>query len=60
MKKPKILFAICGLATAGSIMISADLLEAPAAAGTTADITDVYAFEGADPDNTVFVARSNN
>jgi hypothetical protein len=57
MKKPKLMFAICGLAVAGLVMISADHLDAPAVAGTTADITDVYAFEGSNTANTVFVAN---
>ncbi|MFP2994471.1 DUF4331 family protein [Spongiivirga sp. MCCC 1A20706] len=37
------------------LLVAADHLEAPAVSGTTADITDIYAFEGANPDNTVFV-----
>jgi hypothetical protein len=56
MKKPK-LVAIVGLLTIGVVLMAADHLDAMAVAGTTADITDFYAFEGANPDNTVFVAN---
>lgn len=58
MKKlSKLVIAGAVLLGAGALVISADHIEAPAVAGSTADITDVYAFEGADPDNTVFVAN---
>ncbi len=45
-----------GMLTIVALVIAADHLEAPAVAGTTSDITDLYAFEGANPNNTVFVA----
>lgn len=38
-------------------LVAADHVDAPDVAGTTADITDFYAFEGATQDNTVFVAN---
>lgn len=38
-------------------LVAADHIDAPDVAGTTADITDYYAFEGATQDNTVFVAN---
>lgn len=58
MKKlPKLLIAGAVLLGVGALVIAADHLDAPAVGGTTADITDVYAFEGANPDNTVFVAN---
>lgn len=58
MKKlPKILIA--GALVAGvAALIAADHLDAPAVGGTTADITDYFAFESTeDADNTVFVAN---
>ncbi len=51
------LFIIGGLLSIGIVLMAADHLDATAVAGGTADITDVYAFEGANPDNTVFVAN---
>ena len=51
------LFIAAGLLSAGIVLVAADHLDAPAVAGTTADITDFYAFEGANADNTVFVAN---
>lgn len=39
------------------ILIAADHAEAPGVTGTTADITDLYAFEGSNPNNTVFVVN---
>ncbi len=58
MKKTKF-FAGAGLlgaAVLAAFLISADHLDAPAAAGTSVDIADLYAFEGDNPNNTVFVA----
>ncbi len=51
------LMILGGLFCLGAVFMAADHLDAPAVGGTTADITDFYAFEGADPDNTVFVAN---
>lgn len=51
------LFIIGGLLSIGVVLMAADHIDAPAVVGTTADITDLYAFEGADSDNTVFVAN---
>ncbi|GGX34968.1 DUF4331 family protein [Aquimarina muelleri] len=56
IKKTK-LFILGGLLSTGIVLMSADHLDAPDVAGTTADITDFYAFEGANPDNTVFVVN---
>lgn len=56
MKKTK-LVAITGLIAIGAILIAADHLDAMAISGTTADITDFYAFEGTNPNNTAFVAN---
>lgn len=38
-------------------LVAADHIDAPDVAGTTADITDYYAFEGATQNNTVFAAN---
>jgi hypothetical protein len=57
MKKTKT-FLIAGmLSVIGLIAIAADHIDAPAVQGTTADITDYYAFEGATSSNMVFVAN---
>ena len=42
---------------AGVTLISADHIDAPEVTGTNTDITDFYAFQGADTDNLVFVAN---
>ena len=58
MKKTSSLILGCCIAfTFAFGLIAADHVDAPDIAGTTADITDFYAFEGATPDNTVFVAN---
>lgn len=59
MKKlPKLLIAGAVLLGVGALVIAADHLDAPAVGGTTADITDYFAFESAeDADNTVLVAN---
>ncbi|MEZ5023740.1 MAG: DUF4331 family protein [Chitinophagales bacterium] len=41
----------------GGALIAADHIDAPAVQGGTSDITDFYAFRGADTDNLVFVAN---
>ncbi len=57
MKKlPKLLIAGALVLGVGAL-IAADHLDAPAVGGSTADITDFFAFEGANADNTVFVAN---
>jgi hypothetical protein len=57
MKTIKILFGISMVLTASFFLFSADHLEAPAVQGGTSDITDFYAFRGANTDNVVFVAN---
>lgn len=57
MKKTKILVATIFLAITGLITIAADHIDAPAVSGTSADITDFYAFQGEDTNNLVFVAN---
>ncbi len=59
MKKSK-LFAVIGgigVAVLSIFLISADHIDAPAVQGTTADITDFYAFQGQNSSNFVFVAN---
>ena len=60
MKSKKILLA--GLVTAaivtGGIIYAADHKDAPAVTSQTTDITDMYVFRAADPNNLVFVANT--
>ena len=58
MKKTKIFTAIGGISLLllSLIFMSLDHLDATNVSGTSSDIADFYAFEGEDPDNTVFVA----
>ncbi|MCB0457015.1 MAG: DUF4331 family protein [Flavobacteriaceae bacterium] len=58
MKKTKFygLLAIVVLGVFSVVFISADHIDSPAVTGTTVDIADFYAFEGTNPDNTVFIA----
>lgn len=58
MKKTKIIAAIGGLGIAALsvFMIAADHIDSVEVAGTTTDIADLYAFEGDNPNNTVFIA----
>jgi len=57
MKKTKILFVAGLLSVIGLIMVAADHIDAPAVAGTTADITDFYAFQGEDTNNIAFAVN---
>jgi len=59
MKKSK-LFAVIGgigVAVLSIFLISADHIDAPAVAGTNADITDFYAFQGENSGNLVFATN---
>lgn len=60
MKKRKLLFAaIAAIALSVSgWLIAADHIDSPAVTNQPADITDVYVFRGANPDNLVFVANT--
>jgi len=59
MKKTKIYVAVAiALVMGGSILWAADHIDAPAVTGQTTDITDVYAFQGANASNMVFVANT--
>lgn len=58
-KKTRILTILAGgiLATGmGIALIAADHIDSPSVASSTSDIADLYAFEGDNPDNTVFIA----
>ena len=57
MKKSKFLLGAIFVAIIGLITLAADHIDAPAVQGTTADITDFYAFQGEDTNNIVFVAN---
>lgn len=59
MKKSKFFAVIGGIGVAALsiFLISADHIDAPAVAGTTADITDFYAFQGENSSNFVFAAN---
>lgn len=58
MKKTKLFTAIGGicLMLICITFISSDHIDGTNVAGTTSDISDFYAFEGQNPDNTVFIA----
>jgi len=57
MKKTKFYALLGGMALAGLsiVFLAADHIDSPSVANTTMDIADFYAFEGDNPDNTVFV-----
>ncbi len=59
MKKSKFFAVIGGIGVAALsiFLISADHIDAPAIAGTTADITDFYAFQAENSSNFVFAAN---
>ena len=57
MKKLTRVFGIGVLALAGVFTIAADHIDAPSVQGGSSDITDFYAFQGANTDNMVFVAN---
>ena len=59
MKKTKILIgAAVAVVLGSSILWAADHIDAPAVTGQATDITDVYAFKGADPGSRVFVVNT--
>jgi Domain of unknown function (DUF4331) len=57
MKKTKILLGLSFAGILGLTLIAADHIDAPAVSNTKADITDLYAFQGANTNNLVFVAN---
>ena len=58
MKKSKIYLGLSLVAISGLIFIAADHADAPAVTGNASDITDVYAFQGQDTNNLVFVMNT--
>ncbi len=58
MKKTKIyaLFGGVGLLVASVVLLAADHIDSPSVRATSVDIADFYAFEGDNPNSTVFVA----
>ncbi|NJB81413.1 DUF4331 family protein [Wenyingzhuangia aestuarii] len=57
MKTSKILLGLATIALVSGAIIAADHIDAPDVKGGTSDITDFYAFEGANSSNLVFVAN---
>jgi hypothetical protein len=60
MKRKKIFMAcliVAGL-IAGGVIYASDHIDSPTVAGTPNDITDLYAFQGQNPDNLVLVANT--
>ncbi|MEO8517099.1 MAG: DUF4331 family protein [Flavobacterium sp.] len=58
MRKPKMLLGLSLVATLGLILVAADHADAPVVTGNASDITDVYAFQGQDTNNMVFVVNT--
>jgi hypothetical protein len=59
MKKTKIFVAAAvAVVIGGSVLWAADHIDAPAVTNQATDITDVYAFKGADANNLVLVANT--
>ena len=58
MKKIKLFIGLSLFAVSGLLLIAADHADAPAVTGNASDITDVYAFQGQDTNNMVFVVNS--
>mgnify|MGYP000026452012 CR=1 FL=1 len=57
MKKSIKLLAASAIVAVGIGIMAADHIDSPAVQGTTADITDFYAFQGENTSNLVFVAN---
>ncbi|KAB1157856.1 DUF4331 family protein [Flavobacterium luteum] len=58
MKKTKMVLGLSLVAISGLIFMAADHADAPAVTGNASDITDVYAFQGQDTNNMVFVVNT--
>lgn len=58
MKKTKIVLGLSLVAITGLVFMAADHADAPAVTGNASDITDVYAFQGQDTNNMVFVVNT--
>lgn len=57
MKKTKLYIGLALFAISGLLLIAADHADVPAVTGNASDITDVYAFQGQDTNNMVFVVN---
>jgi hypothetical protein len=57
MKKTKLYLGLSLVAISGLVFMAADHADAPAVTGNANDITDVYAFQGQDTNNMVFVVN---
>ncbi|WP_339836771.1 DUF4331 family protein [uncultured Flavobacterium sp.] len=57
MKKSKILLGLALTGVLAITLIAADHIDAPAVQGGKSDITDLYAFQGSNTNNMVFVAN---
>jgi Domain of unknown function (DUF4331) len=58
MKKTKMYLGLSLVAISGLVFMAADHADAPAVTGNANDITDVYAFQGQDTNNMVFVVNT--
>ncbi|NHM01761.1 DUF4331 family protein [Flavobacterium difficile] len=58
MKKTKLYISLSLIALTGLLLVAADHIDSPGVSNTGNDITDVYAFQGADTNNLVFVVNS--
>ncbi len=58
MKKTKLVLGLSLIAISGLVLVAADHADAPAVTGNASDITDVYAFQGQNPNNLVFVVNT--
>lgn len=58
MKKTKLYLGLSLVVTTGLLLVAADHADAPAVTGNGNDITDVYAFQGQDSNNMVFVVNT--
>ena len=58
MKKSKMILGLSLVAVSGLIFVAADHIDAPAVTGNSADITDVYTFQGQDTNNLVFAVNT--
>lgn len=58
MKKSKLYLGLSIITISGLLLVAADHIDSPGVSNTGNDITDVYAFQGADTNNLVFVVNS--
>jgi hypothetical protein len=58
MKKSKLYISLSLVSITGLLLVAADHIDSPGVSNTGNDITDVYAFQGADTNNLVFVVNS--